>query len=441
MMKPRTVCTFLIVILVSAQVFADQLLDEATKLVNSHHGKQAYELLLPQVDARAGNPDFDLLLGIAALDAGKPTEAVFALERVLAVQPDNQRAHVELARAYYEAGENEASRREFSSVQKSRLSPDVQKTIDKYLAAIDARISGQKQRFSFYIQGTAGYDSNVNAATDSSTVAIPAFGNLVFTLDNTARKLDSGFYRVDAGAAFNMAVPQHETLRVFGSADMFYRPTWDQHRFDTAAGNAQLGAAWTNGDDTYTGSVIGQSYLIDDKVNRNQGGVFVQWLHMFGNDTQASLFGQGLIQRFPDQPVRDVTQYAGGVGVVHLFEVSGEPVLYASLFGGADLERDDTRPDIGRKFVGVRVGGQYTLRENLNLIGGASYQYSRYGAADPLFLKRRLDNFVFVHAGLEYTFHQHWVIQPEVQYIRNGSTLPINDFKRWQAFASVRYNF
>jgi hypothetical protein len=222
---------------------------------------------------------------------------------------------------------------------------------------------------------------------------------------------------------------------------MFYRPTWNQHQFDTAAGNAQLGAAWTNGDDTYTGSVIGQSYLIDDKVNRNQGGVFVQWLRMFGKDTQASLFGQGLIQRFPDQRVRDVTQYAGGVGVVHLFEVSGQPVLYASLFGGADLARDATRPDIGRKFVGVRVGGQYTLRSDLNLIGGVSYQYSRYGAADPLFLRRRLDNFVFVHAGLEYTFHQHWVIQPEVQYIRNGSTLPINDFKRWQAFASVRYNF
>ena len=407
-MKLRTSCGVLLLLFLffSVNVSADQLLDKAAKLINSHHGKEAYALLLPEVDARAGSPDFDLLLGIAALDAGRPTEAAFALERVLAVQPNNQRAKMEMARAYYEAGENEASRQEFNSVQKAALPADVQKTIDKYLAAIDSRISNQKRRFSFYIQGASGYDSNVNAATDSSTVAIPAFGNLVFTLDNTARKLDSGFYRIDAGAAFNMAVPQHETLRVFGAANMFYRPTWNEHQFDTAAGDAQLGAAWTSGD-----------------------------------DTQGSLFGQGLIQRFPDQPVRDVTQYAGGAAIVHLFQVSGQPILYASVFGGADLPRDPSRPDIGRNFVGVRAGGQYTLRSDLNLVGGISYQYSHYGADDPLFLKRRLDNFVFVHAGLEYTYHRHWVFEPEVQYIRNDSTLLINAFKRWQVFATARYNF
>lgn len=440
-MHLRAVIGALVLFCWSLAVSADQLLDKAARLINSHHGKEAYQLLLPEVDARAGKPDFDLLLGIAALDAGRPTEAVFALERVLAVQPNNQRAKMEMARAYYDAGENEASKQEFNSVHKSQLPPDVQKTIDKYLAAIDTRISNQKRQINFYIAGSAGYDSNVNAATDSSTVAIPAFGNLVFTLDNTSRHLDSGFYSINAGASFNMAVPQHETLRIFGAANMFYRPAWNEHRFDTAAGDAQVGAAYTSGDDTYMGSVVGQSYLIDNKVNRNQGGISVQWLHMFGDDTRGTVFGQGLIQRFPDQPVRNVTQYAGGVGVVHLFQMSGRPVLYASLFGGADLALDLTRPDIGRKFVGVRMGGQYTLLKNLDLVGGVSYQYSRYGAKDPLFLRRRLDNFVFVHAGVQFTYHKHWVFQPEVQYIRNGSTLPINDFKRWQMFATARYNF
>lgn len=440
-MKLSRFLLFLFSLTFSSVIFADQLLDNAQKLIKDNQGKQAYDLLLPELEARAGTPDYDLLLGIAALDAGKPTQAVFALERVLAIQPDNAQARMELARAYYQAGENEASREEFNSVQKQSLPEDARKTIDKYLAAIDARISGQTQRFNFYIGAAAGYDSNVNAATDNSSIAIPAFGNLVFTLDDTARELSSGFYQINAGASFNMPVPQHESLRIFGAANMFYRPTWNQHRFDTAAGDGQLGAAWTHGDDTYVGSVVGQSFLVDDKVNRNQGGTFVQWLHMYDKDTQLSLFGQALIQRFPDQPVRDVTQYAGGAGAVHLFAGDGQPILYASVFGGADLQRDPTRPDIGRKFVGLRAGGQYTLWEDMNLIGGISYQYSRYGAADPLFLKRRLDSFVFVHGGLEYTYRKHWVFQPEIQYIRNDSNLPINDFKRWQIFASARYNF
>ena len=36
----------------------------------------------------AGDPGFDYLLGIAALDSGHLTHRVFVLERVLAVQPD-----------------------------------------------------------------------------------------------------------------------------------------------------------------------------------------------------------------------------------------------------------------------------------------------------------------------------------------------------------------
>src|ERR1051325_6517870 len=90
--------------------FADELTDRAKRLLNQRQAKQAYELLLPQEGARAGDPEFDYLLGIAALDAGAPERAVFALERVLAVQPNNHVARAEIARAYLALGEREAAR-------------------------------------------------------------------------------------------------------------------------------------------------------------------------------------------------------------------------------------------------------------------------------------------------------------------------------------------
>src|SRR3546814_15209113 len=49
----------------------------------------SYEQLAAQAEGRIGDPEFDYQLGMAALDAGRYGEAVIALQRVLAVQPNN----------------------------------------------------------------------------------------------------------------------------------------------------------------------------------------------------------------------------------------------------------------------------------------------------------------------------------------------------------------
>src|SRR3546814_19492098 len=59
----------------------------------------SYEQLAAQAEGRIGDPEFDYQLGMAALDAGRYGEAVIALQRVLAVQPNNAPARAELARA------------------------------------------------------------------------------------------------------------------------------------------------------------------------------------------------------------------------------------------------------------------------------------------------------------------------------------------------------
>jgi len=427
--------------LFSSIACADELTDQAQQLLTENKAAEAYALLIPQLEQRAGDPVYDLLLGIAAVDSGQPTQAVFALERVLAIEPDNQRARLELARAYFEAGENEASREEFTLVKSRETSADVTRTIETYLTEIDTRISGKDSSLSFYVEATGGYDSNVNSATDTSTVAIPAFGNLVFTLDDVARELDSGFYQLDAGLGFTNGLAAYENTGVFGSIKGSYRQPWQQQDFDTATADAQLGLRFGNGEDAYTASLLGQTYAIDNDINRNQAGINLQWLHMRDQATQLSLFGQALVQRFPGQETRNVNQYTLGAGIVHLINDTGAPVVYAGLYAGLDDEKDSLYEYIGRNFIGVRAGGQYTLREDLNLVGGASYQYSRYGAVEPLFLEKRKDHFAHIHAGLEYTVMKSWVIKPDVQYLLNKSNLPINDFRRWQAMISVRYNF
>ena len=430
-----------IVFALSLPVFAADL-EQANRLINDGKPGEAYDLLFKEIEANAGTPDFDLVLGVAALESRHPTQAVFAFERVLAVDPNNVRARLELARAYFEMNENEAAREEFTVMKTKQLPTGVDKTIEEYLTSIDSRMRREKKLFRSFFEIQAGYDSNVNSATDTSQVALPAFGNLVFTLDQSARELDSGFFRVRGGTSFSTKFMNRDNLLIFGGAEAYYRDTFDESDFNTASGDANLGLRYNVDEaNALTASVLGEIYRVGDKPNRNQGGGNLQWLHTAEKNTQYSVFTQMVVQRFPGQAVRNVNEYSGGVGVVHIFNRKGDPLVYASVFAGTDEELNNSRPDLGRGFAGVRAGGKYTLRKDLDLIGGLSYQYSGYAAVDPLFLKTREDNFFFLRGGVDYKLRDNLKLTPEIQFIRNDSTLPINDFTRWQFLVSARYDF
>jgi cytochrome c-type biogenesis protein CcmH/NrfG len=119
----------------SASVFADALTDKAKGLLSAGKGADAYLLLEPSESARAGDMEFDFLLALAALEAGQNTRAVFALERVLAMDPNNVRARAEIARAYLALGETQTAAQEFETVKKQGVPADVSLTIDRYIAA------------------------------------------------------------------------------------------------------------------------------------------------------------------------------------------------------------------------------------------------------------------------------------------------------------------
>src|SRR3990167_10668809 len=75
-----------------------------------------YAALAAQERQKAGDPAFDYALGLAASDAGYYGEAIVALQRVLARQPDNAPARAELARAYALAGDIDTARSQFATV-------------------------------------------------------------------------------------------------------------------------------------------------------------------------------------------------------------------------------------------------------------------------------------------------------------------------------------
>ena len=80
----RCVLALLAGLIVSqAHAEVDALVTSARTLLDQSQAQKAFDLLEPQEATRAGDPDFDTVLGIAANETGQYTRAVFALERVL----------------------------------------------------------------------------------------------------------------------------------------------------------------------------------------------------------------------------------------------------------------------------------------------------------------------------------------------------------------------
>ena len=125
------------------------LINHAKRLLEQRRAAQAYEALMPLESACAGDPVFDYLFGIAAVDAGVPERAVFAFERVLALRPDDHLARAEIARAFLLLGERDAARREFEIVRRQRIPAAVKAVIDQYLAAIAA---GDVVRLTYFLE-------------------------------------------------------------------------------------------------------------------------------------------------------------------------------------------------------------------------------------------------------------------------------------------------
>jgi len=144
---------------------ADEVLVKARSFLDANNPQAAYNLLAPLQSQRAGDPDFDYLLGVSALDLGKNTEAVFALERVLSVRPESAPARAQIARAYFALKETDTAKSEFENVKKQSVPADVRQTIDRYLDAIDRIAETEKFKARFFVEFAFGWDSNVNSAT------------------------------------------------------------------------------------------------------------------------------------------------------------------------------------------------------------------------------------------------------------------------------------
>ncbi len=425
-----------ILLCLSLTAAADAITDRAKALLQRQDAQAAYKLLLPLEPQRAGDPEYDYLLGIAALDAGDPERAVFALERVLALQPDNLQARAEIARAYMAMGERDAAKREFEAVRARQVPAEVRATIDRFLSAIAA---AERTRLDRYLELTFGYDTNVNSATGMSTIAIPALGAAAFALSPSLREQDNGFLNLAAGINFTRKLDLSWSL--VGGFSGVVRQNLSTSSFNTDTIDGSLGVRFTRGLNAITVGYQGQYFAVDTTTYRTTSGVVGQWQHSFDERTQATIFGQHAALRYETQGVRNADRSIIGVAYAKAFSGEYSPALFLSLYGGEEKEVNELFPHLGHKPVGARLGGQWRLGGGWSLTGSVSYERREYGGTEPLFLVQREDKQTDVNLGLSYLWRPGTTLLVQAAHTTNSSNVVLNDFDRTVVSYSARFNF
>lgn len=420
---------------VPAHAEVDAVVQQALALHQAGKAEDAYRLLLPLADKRAGDPDYDYALGLAAADAGHNGDALLALQRVLALQPNNATARAEIARVYALSGDVDTARQQFDTVLQDPSLPDpVRQRFTRMVRGFDKQIAGGGSDVSGFVDASAGWDSNINSATDLTSITIPLFA--VFgpgTLGAGSRATEQGFYEIAGGVSGVTAVGRQD--RLFGSVLGNWRDNFNDSTFDqgSATGTAGYAHSFANRDTLSLSGQVQQFWLGGDSFRQAYGAIG-QYTHLLSGGRALSVSAQYFRFDFDGQPLLDANRYALAVNYA-------ERTLVASLSGGKEETLDPAGDAQSNLFADASVGVERPIAKNLAIVGGAAFNLRRYDTADVLFLTKRHDERVDASLGLKYLVSDHVYVRPRVTYTRNFSNIPLYDYERLTASVGVRFEF
>ena len=389
------------------------------------------------IDAPDRPPEFDLWCGVAAVDIGRSGEGVLALERYVLQFPDDARARLELARAYFYAGDDVRSREEFEAVARSRPPPEVQAGIDRYLAALTDREARYRGRRTAFVEVGGGYDSNANAGVAQADIGLPVLGPV--TVDDFGVRKESAFGWLAAGAEIRHPVSAGLTVNgsIYGGG-AFYGSASE---FNLANYGAALGASYRADRNEYSLAYAHGEIALDGSRYRWTDGVGLEWRRQISELSSFALAPQyARIGYDGDNAARNADLSALSASYRQVWLRRWQPVLNATLFYGDEHNRE-SRGDLGRRIRGAGVDVTVSPSAFWALNAGIAYAESDYDAPIPLLDVTRRDRNLGVSVGAVYLVNRNLSVRGEYRYAKNTSNLELYEYTRHVGALKVRYEF
>ena len=413
------------------------VLGQAEELVRSGDAEQAWALLAPLERQYAGRQDFDYVLGVAALESGRPNRATFVFERVLTVNPGHLAARLEMARAYFALRDFERAEREFNVILSSAPPAEIATLSRLYLSKMREAQPARGAVVSGYAEVTVGRDSNVNAAAAVSSVFVPGLGNEL-AIDPSLMARADDFVGLGGGLEYTHALTSNVGLTA--SADVRQRWYSQADTFDSRA--AEVQAALTQRLDEqsivqYSGRF--SDYELDNASYRDTASLVAQWNRRLSLRTRVSLGGEAHRIRYRTDATKSSSSdlYAATAGVTYVLQPATLTAATGSLYLGND-QAVAGRTDGDRRLYGATVGLQRRLMQRAEIYLRLSILDSDYQMPNADFGVTRRDRQYDAVLGLGWEFANGWVLRPQVLHTTHSSNIPLNEYKRTETSLTLR---
>jgi len=408
------------------------ILKDAEALIGAGKPRDAYELLTRHELDLGGTPFFDYLLGLAALDSGHANDAAFALERVVALQPDFSGARIELARAQFERGEYALARTQFEYLLTQSPPAPTRSVIDRYLEAIRDRAQLAGSRWSALAQFGAGYDTNANGSTNEQTF-------LGFTLNPRNVETESSFGELMLGVGHSVALGPESGL--ISNLQLTHRANPDASFIDQSVASLATGVVWARGATRFNAGVDGYAAWLDGEDHEHGANLNFGVSRRF-NDYEAALNLRGGVLEYQQTALEilNANRYLSGLSLTRLNigEHSGRVGL--ALLGGKDDAKRSGSP-YGNDRYGARAFASWLLQPLSSIYVELSDMTTDY---DGLFFgASRKDKQLSATVSLDFQNFPFakWSVAPSVRYMKTNSDISLYEYDRFEAVVYVRRSF
>jgi outer membrane protein len=440
--------------LVSTFAFAaPEVLNLAQQQLAAGNPKQAYMMLIAEQDKFGGDPEFDYLLGVAALDSGKVDDAIIAFERVLAKSPKNAGAQLDLGRAYFTAGSFDLAEATFLVLRRSNPPPNAMLAINRYLEAIKARKQKTARSIMAWGETSLGYDTNLTGVPNDFSAAVASSFNLI-GIDPTGNSIKRKAPYLGAAIGADIEQPLSRNWSALLTGELRGRAYRKESDFNSLFGELRGGAGWTGGDHQFR-LLVGGSYFSQEaqapgepKPTNDRRGLSANADYRLAiSQNQQINFGlTGAQTRFPKNDIEDINSIVFTSGWTKTFEGNGSPVVQLSGFFGNDKavrKLADDAADKSKRVGGLRAFAQYSLTEKLALFNSTGYtlRNDQSGFARATEIEFGRDKLFDTTLGVNWRFKPSCNMRAQWFFSKNASNIAIYDYTRSEISSNIRCNF
>jgi hypothetical protein len=433
---PTTAWLFSFLLVVSPLTFAAEtaVVQQIEAFLEEQRFEQAYSLALEHQDEQEGDTQFDLSFGMAAFATDHCSEAVYALERVLQVQPQHSNGRFALATCYYRLGNLSAAKHEFSQIQRLSASSTMLAAAAQALENIEKQQQSQEAGWHNAAQLVLGQDSNPNNGIEDEFITVPLLGEVRLFEQN--REVSSSYYDLNASTSYMAPIDQGS--RWYASVGLNYTGYSEHLALSKGSLNLLLGAQSVWSENEVGARLFYRPMWLDGDSFVDYFGLIADMSHpLMGN----SVIGAELIIGQLDYT--NFTELSRNQALLGLWfatpTFNGTSRL--SLKVGKE-EADSSAFEFNSRDL---LGVSYSLQQQLSSLWSygvkAEYLQAKYAQNHPLFAQQRDDRLLQVVLDVQYQWQSDWLLSGQLNVTDNRSNLNLYDYNRSNVWIGARYQF